>query len=101
MQDKTGNLIPADEVQDETNDGLFFIVPDVPDFVSPIDGTVVRGRAGIREHCRLHNVVQTAELKGLPPATTAQPWVHTKEQRREIREQLIYHYDNARRDKKL
>jgi hypothetical protein len=42
------------------------ILPDIPDFISPIDGTVVHGRAGIREHCLKHNVVQTAELKGLP-----------------------------------
>jgi hypothetical protein len=42
------------------------IVPDSPDFISPIDRTVVRGRAGIRDHCARHNVVQTAELKGLP-----------------------------------
>jgi hypothetical protein len=42
------------------------IMPDLPDFVSPIDGTVVHGRAGIRDHCARHNVVPTADLKGLP-----------------------------------
>jgi hypothetical protein len=42
------------------------ILPDLPDFVSPIDGTIVRGRAGMREHCAKHNVVPTADLKGLP-----------------------------------
>lgn len=42
-------------------------IPDIPDFVSPIDGTVVRGRAGLREHCKRHDVVPTSELKGLPP----------------------------------
>jgi hypothetical protein len=42
------------------------IMPDAPDFISPIDRTVVRGRAGIRDHCARHNVVPTAELKGLP-----------------------------------
>jgi len=42
------------------------ILRDVPDFISPIDGTVVRGRAGIRDHCARHNVVPTSELAGLP-----------------------------------
>ena len=42
------------------------ILGDLPDFVSPIDGSVVSGRAGLREHCRRHDVVPTAELKGLP-----------------------------------
>lgn len=39
---------------------------DLPDFVSPIDGSVVHGRAGLREHCIKHNVVPTADLAGLP-----------------------------------
>jgi hypothetical protein len=42
------------------------IMADTPDFVSPIDGSIVRGRAGVRDHCARHNVVQTAELAGLP-----------------------------------
>jgi len=41
-------------------------IPDVPDFVSPIDRKVVKGRAGIRDHCARHNVVPTQELAGLP-----------------------------------
>ena len=45
------------------------IMPDLPDFVSPIDGSVVSGRAGLREHCLKYNVVPTAELKGLPART--------------------------------
>lgn len=42
------------------------IMGDLPDFISPIDGSVVSGRAGLREHCKRHDVVPTAELKGLP-----------------------------------
>ena len=42
------------------------VLGDVPDFVSPIDGSVVSGRAGLREHCKKHHVVPTADLKGLP-----------------------------------
>ena len=42
------------------------VMGDLPDFVSPIDGSVVSGRAGLREHCKKHGVVPTADLKGLP-----------------------------------
>lgn len=59
------------------------IIPDAPDFISPIDGTVVRGRAGIRDHCARHNVVPTQELKGLP----AQRPLYTPN-RHEVRETI-------------
>lgn len=63
-----------------------FIAPDQGDFVSPIDGKTYSGRAGMREHCKIHNVVSNLELKGLPPAT-----VNTEipNQRPAIREALI------------
>lgn len=35
---------------------------DIPDFVSPIDGTIVRGRKGRDEHCRKHGVVPADEF---------------------------------------
>lgn len=41
-------------------------MPDLPDFVSPIDRKMYSGRAGLREHCKRHNVVPNEELKGLP-----------------------------------
>jgi hypothetical protein len=44
-------------------------IPDSPEFVSPIDGQRYSGRAGLREHCKIHNVVPNNELKGLPPLT--------------------------------
>ena len=50
------------------------ILADVPDFVSPIDGSVVSGRAGLREHCKRHDVVPTAELTGCKP----KPFVNTE-----------------------
>ena len=43
------------------------IMPDLPDFVSPIDGKLYSGRSGLREHCKVHDVVPNADLKGLPP----------------------------------
>jgi len=61
-----------------------FIIPDEPDFVSPIDRTVIRGRAGIREHCARHDVVPTRELAGLPSGV--QP---VAPDRKQIREDII------------
>jgi len=49
------------------------IIPDTPDFISPIDHTVVRGRAGIRDHCARHNVVPTLDLRGLPTRRPVDP----------------------------
>jgi hypothetical protein len=46
--------------------GAHAVMGDLPDFVSIIDGSVVSGRAGMREHCKKHDVVPTADLKGLP-----------------------------------
>ena len=58
---------------------------DIPDFVSPIDGTVVSGRAGLREHCLKHDVVPNEELKGLPPKTMNQQYQLSPEQREATR----------------
>ncbi len=48
------------------------IFPDLPDFISPIDGKTYSGRAGLREHCKRHDVVPTADLAGLPIRTMNQ-----------------------------
>ena len=42
------------------------VMGDLDSFTSPIDGQLVSGRAGLREHCKKHGVVPTADLKGLP-----------------------------------
>lgn len=65
--------------------GIGFI-PDIPDFVSPIDGKVVSGRRALREHCAQHDVVPTQELKGLPEARPS--YTQTRQDREQIR-QLI------------
>lgn len=68
-----GELIPADEYIEQTQvTSGPTIMADLPDFRSPIDGSIVRGRAGMRDHCARHNVVPTAELAGLPPKPTLQ-----------------------------
>lgn len=46
------------------------IIGDQPDFVSPIDGRVYSGRAGMRDHCARHNVVNNRDLVGLPTLMT-------------------------------
>jgi hypothetical protein len=54
-----------------TNAGLgYVILPDLPDFVSPIDGKRYSGRTGMREHNKRHDVVPVEDLKGLPPRLT-------------------------------
>ena len=51
------------------------VMPDVPDFVSPIDGKVVSGRAQRREHCEVHDVMDVGNdpavlrNKPTPPVT--------------------------------
>lgn len=57
---------------------------DYPDFVSPIDGTVVKGRRGLRDHCRTHDVVPTRELAGLQAGVPKQ-----EPDRAAIRKELI------------
>ena len=61
-----GELVPADEVSSNRDSTGPAIMADLPDFRSPIDGSVVSGRAGMRDHCARHNVVPTADLAGLP-----------------------------------
>ena len=67
----------------------YTVMGDLPDFVSPIDGSVVRGRAGLREHCKRHDVVPTADLQGLPPKPAIQQYTPD---RAAIREQLKKQY---------
>jgi hypothetical protein len=45
------------------------IFGDEGSFVSPIDGKTYSGKAGMREHNRIHNVVNNRDLVGLPYET--------------------------------
>ena len=63
-------LVPKHEFVSPTREAGYVVLGDQPDFVSPIDGKLYSGRAGMREHCRIHDVVPNAELKGLPPLTS-------------------------------
>ena len=56
------NLIPKEEYQ-RPERASFHIMPDMPDFVSPIDGKVVKGRRGYRAHCKEHGVTNASDFK--------------------------------------
>ena len=81
-----GTVIDASENSDTPQSGGVTFMPDLPDFVSPIDGKTYSGRTGMREHCQRHDVVPTADLAGLPhrrPDTVASP-AYREETRRMI-----------------
>jgi hypothetical protein len=73
------------------------ILPDLPDFVSPIDGTVVKGRKGMRDHCARHDVVPTADLKGLPPKLAVSEYAPSAAERQETKNYLSHLIDKHRR----
>ena len=70
------------------------ILGDSPDFISPIDGTLVSGRAGLRDHCKRHDVVPTEELRGLPPKPLYSNQI--SEQHREQTRQVMADIINSR-----
>ena len=86
-----GKLIDKSTLVHSDAPGAPAILGDVPDFISPIDGTVVSGRAGLRDHCKRHDVVPTAELTGCTP----KPFVNTnfspeyREQTRQVMADII------------
>jgi hypothetical protein len=81
-----GRLYDKDSLRGSGTPGAPAILGDLPDFVSPIDGQVVSGRAGLRDHCRRHGVVPTAELKGLPPKPVNLPYQPTQQERQQTRQ---------------
>jgi hypothetical protein len=84
--DGQAHEVPLDYVA-EPRAGYPHVRGDLPDFVSPIDGKTYSGRVGLREHCRLHNVVPTADLQGLPPKPAVAPYVPD---RAAIRERVVH-----------
>ena len=66
------------------------VLPDLPEFRSPIDGKMYSGRAGLRDHCARHNVVPTAELKGLPPKPAVQQYTPDRAAIREVLKRQFY-----------
>ena len=72
------------------------VLGDIEPFVSPIDGSVITGRASLRAHCKHHGVVPTADLAGLPPKPMNQEYKIPEEQRRATREYIAYQLNTRR-----
>jgi hypothetical protein len=64
-----GDPIKKGEYRAQEAVGGVTILPDQPDFVSPIDGKLYSGRTGMRDHNARHNVVSNRDLAGLPTLT--------------------------------
>ena len=65
------------------------VIGDNHRFVSPIDGSVVDGRAAMREHCARHNVIPNQELAGLKPRVYGQG-VTVSQQERDARKRTMH-----------
>ena len=74
----------------------YTVMPDLPDFVSPIDGKTYSGRTGLREHCATHNVVPMADLAGLPPKPAYQLPTPSRREVEARKENLARIIDNYR-----
>jgi hypothetical protein len=61
------------EITNEQREFGQLIIGDLPDFVSPIDGEVVHGRRGLREHNKRHDVTHPSDFK--------ETWAKAREQR--------------------
>jgi hypothetical protein len=73
-------------------DDLPMVRGDIPPFLSPLDGTIVAGRAAYYEHMRKHNVVpfEAGDEKRRPPPPDPQP-------RRELIWELVSRGRNVKR----
>jgi hypothetical protein len=68
LNEETGKyeFIPADDAARQNNMG-HAIHGDIKEFVSPVDGSVISDRKGLREHNKRNNVVNFAETEGVKP----------------------------------
>lgn len=82
--------LPLPEGVETSSTGAPTVRGDLPDFVSPIDGKTYSGRAGLRDHCARHNVVPTADLKGLPPKPVNQQYVPDRAAIRDLIRTQVY-----------
>ena len=78
----------------EANSPTF--VPDIEPFRSPVDGSLITGRAALREHNKRNGVIQTEELKGLPTRMANPEYQLSKQEVRERREYISHLYDKSK-----
>ena len=89
FDEKLGKLVPKEEYYARENAGRDrgpIVFGDLPDIVSSVDGKVIHGRAGMREHNRKHNVTFTEDFKN--------QW---KEQAKERQNFFVGKFDQKRR----
>ena len=72
-------------------------IPDIEPFRSPVDGSIISGRASLREHNLRNGVVQTEELKGLPNKLANSEYTLSKKEVADRREYISHLYDQATR----
>lgn len=87
---RDGKLVEKHLAAPLEHSGAPAILPDIQPFVSPIDGSVITGRASLRAHCKAHDVVPTADLAGLPPRTMNTEYKISKQERQATREFIAY-----------
>lgn len=80
----------------EQGAGGVAFVPDQEDFVSPLDGKRYSGKAGMREHNAIHDVVSNRDLVGLPTLQSNSDQRSLQEQRQDsaARKERIIHEVN-------
>lgn len=89
FDEKLGKLVDKEEFYARQNEGNSrgpIVFGDLPDIVSSVDGKVIHGRAGMREHNRKHNVTFTEDFK--------QQW---KDQAKERQNFFSGNFDKKRR----
>lgn len=79
-------------------------MPDLPDFVSPVDGSIVHGRRSLRDHNKRNNVTNAAdytnewEEKAKERAQAFTPGAGYDSKRR--REHLVRAYNELQKEKR-
>lgn len=68
------------------------VMGDIPDVLSPIDGRIIHGRAGMRAHNKEHNVTNMADFKD--------QWANAEKQRASMYTGDTK-FDQARRREKI
>ncbi len=81
---RNGEMVEKHLAQPLNTERVHDIMPDLPDFVSTVDGSVINGRRGLREHNKRHNVTN--------PADFTNHWANFQKQR----EKLFTGQDNSR-----
>lgn len=61
FDENSGKLVEGYSAPRSGSRSSITLMPDLPDFVSPIDKKVIHGRRGLREHNARHNVTNPSD----------------------------------------